>query len=119
MQEPHKLFDKESFDNYLDYKDDLENKYSSQLGNVSKLEIDKAVLNELKKKKLISEYFYRNQIETLSFIDHPLNLSDFLVMFLNMYFTLFIFGILVIIVSGEFKYVAKETSLNNSFHNDI
>ena len=119
MQEPHKLFDKTSFDNYLDHKDELEKKYSSKLGNVSRLEIDKAVLSELRKKKLISEYFYRNQIETLSFIDHPLNLSDFMVTFLNMYFTLFIFGILVIIASGEFKYLAKETSLNNSFHNDI
>ena len=65
MQEPHKLFDKTSFDNYLDHKDELEKKYSSKLGNVSRLEIDKAVLSDLRKKKLISEYFYRNQIETL------------------------------------------------------
>ena len=73
MQEPHKLFDKTSFNNYLDHKDDLEYKYSSILGNVSKLEIDKAVLNELRNKKLISEYFYKNQIP----LEHFINLLVF------------------------------------------
>ena len=119
MQEPHKLHDKTSFDNYIVYKNELENKYSNKLGNVSRLEIDKAVLNELKERNLISDYFYKNEIETLSFIDHPLNLSDFIFTFITLYITLFIFGTLVIIISGEYKNLTKGTELNNSVYNDI
>lgn len=110
MQELHKINDKQSFDNFLEYKDELENKYSRKLGTTDKKAIYNAVIDEMREKKLISEYFHENQKETISFLGDDDSFKDAMCMFLNIYIVFFVVGLIVIIITGEFKNLSEHTN---------
>jgi len=59
------LTEKESFDNYLSYKDELEYKFSLEMGCNDVLAIDLAVIKELYTRDLINYEFYMRQCETI------------------------------------------------------
>ena len=91
--------DKESFDNYLDHTDELEKKYSISLNTNNRKVIYKAVIDELKEKKLVNKAFYKNQLETISLFDDDIDgFKENVYMFLNAFIFIFFYGILCIIV---------------------
>ena len=47
--------ERESFDNFLDYKDDLEKKYSITLRTTNRKDIYEAVIDELRDRKLFNK----------------------------------------------------------------
>ena len=57
--------ERESFDNFLDYKDELEADFSISLNTKNRKLIYTAVINELRQRKLVNKAFYDNQIETI------------------------------------------------------
>ena len=91
--------DKESFDNYLDHTDELEKKYSISLNTNNRKVIYKAVIDELKEKKLVNKAFYKNQLETISLFDDDIDeFKDVVYTCLNVCFFIFFYGILCIII---------------------
>ena len=56
--------ERESVDNFLDYKDDLEKKYSITLRTTNRKDIYEAVIDELRDRKLVNKEFYENEKET-------------------------------------------------------
>jgi hypothetical protein len=114
MIEIHKITEKESFDNYLDHKDDLEYKYSIQLGTDDMSAVYYAVLDDLKEKNLINNYFYENQKETISFLrgDKDKEIIDIMCFLIKMFICLFLIGLVVGFVSTDFKQYELK---NNTF----
>ena len=62
------LTDKESFDNYLDYKDDIEYDCSLTMSIDNMDYFDLAVLKELHTRNLINYAFYKKQCETIKMV---------------------------------------------------
>ena len=62
------LTDKESFDNYLDYKDDIEYELSLKMVYRDVEHLDLAVLKELHTKDLVNHAFYKKQRESIKVI---------------------------------------------------
>ena len=99
--------EKESFDNFLDYKDDLEKDFSISLNTNNRKVIYKAVIDELRERKLVNKAFHENQLETISFLGHDETFTGIMCMFLfACVFTCF-FSIVIIIVTVEFNKLAK------------
>ena len=108
--------ERESFDNFLDYKTGLEEKYSVSLNTKNRKDIYIAVINELRERKLVNQDFYENELETYSFLEDDTDaLQDFMHLCLNIYIIIFVCGILGIIVMGKFKNLAKD-SFNTTLH---
>ena len=110
--------EKESFDNYLVHKDDLEYKYSIKLGTSDVKAVYYAVLDELKEKKLINNNFYENQKETISFmrIDEEDDFIDIMCFMSKVFIILFLIGVVAGFISVEFKsYELSEPQQNNTF----
>ena len=59
------LTDKESFDNYLSHKDELEYKLLLKMGSDDLEAVDLTVINELYTMDLINYEFYMTQCETI------------------------------------------------------
>lgn len=109
MQLKNNLSDKESFDNYLDYKDELEYKYSIELGTSNVKPIYYAVLNELKERKLINDKFYEIESETISFLGDNVVLNDIIYIILQMIFICIVCGIGIIVVVNQLNILGKQT----------
>ena len=62
------LSDKESFDNFLDYKDDIEYELSLKLRTDNMECFDLAVLKELHIRNLVNHAFYKKQRETIKMV---------------------------------------------------
>tara|TARA_B100001123_G_C14720687_1_gene792968 strand:+ start:251 stop:619 length:369 start_codon:yes stop_codon:yes gene_type:complete len=108
--------ERESFDNFLDYKTGLEQKYSVSLNTKNRKDIYIAVINELRERNLVNKSFYENELETYSFLEDDTDaLQDFMHLCLNIYIIIFLCGILGIIVMGKFKNLAKD-SFNTTLH---
>ena len=108
--------ERESFDNFLDYKTGLEEKYSVSLNTKNRKVIYTAVINELRERKLVNQEFYKNELETYSFLEDDTDaLQDFMHLCLNIYIIIFLCGISWIIVMGKFKNLAKD-SFNTTLH---
>ena len=99
--------ERESFDNFLDYKDDLEKKYSITLRTTNRKDIYEAVIDELRDRKLVNKEFYENEKETISFLGHDETFTGIMCMLLfACVFTCF-FSVVIIIVTVEFNKLAK------------
>ena len=108
--------ERESFDNFLDYKDDLEKDFSISLNTKNRKLIYTAVINELRQRKLVNKAFYDNQIETISFLeDETDGFKDILYLFLNIWIMIFLYGTVGIVVLGEYKKLAQN-SFNTTIH---
>ena len=108
--------ERESFDNFLDYKDDLEKEFSISLNTKNRKLIFTAVINELRQRKLVNKAFYDNQIETISFLeDETDGLKEILYMCLNVFIIIFLYGTIGTIVMSEYKKLAQN-SFNTSIH---
>ena len=108
--------ERESFDNFLDYKDDLEKEFSISLNTRNRKLIYTAVINELRQRKLVNKAFYDNQIETISFLeDETDGFKDIMYLFLNIWIMVFLYGTVGIIVLGEYKKLAQ-SSFNTTIH---
>ena len=108
--------ERESFDNFLDYKDDLEKEFSISLNTKNRKLIFTAVINELRHRKLVNKAFYDNEIETISFLeDETDGFKDILYLFLNIWIMVFLYGTVGIIVLGEYKKLAQ-SSFNTTIH---
>ena len=108
--------EKESFDNFLDYKDELEEDFSIGLNTKNRKLIYTAVINELRHRKLVNKEFYDNQIETISFLeDETDGFKDIMYLFLNIWIMVFLYGTVGIIVLGEYKKLAQD-SFNTTIH---
>ena len=62
------LTDKESFDNFLDYKDDIECELSLKLNTDNMEYFDLAVLKELHTRNLVNYKFYKKQREMIKVV---------------------------------------------------
>ena len=108
--------ERESFDNFLDYKDELEADFSIGLNTKNRKLIYTAVINELRHRKLVNKEFYDNQIETISFLeDETDGFKDIMYLFLNIWIMVFLYGTVGIIVLGEYKKLAQN-SFNTTIH---
>ena len=108
--------ERESFDNFLDYKDELEEDFSIGLNTKNRKLIYTAVINELRHRKLVNKEFYDNQIETISFLeDESDGFKEILYIFLNVFIIIFLYGTVGIIVLGEYKKLAQN-SFNTTIH---
>ena len=108
--------ERESFDNFLDYKDDLEKEFSISLNTKNRKLIFTAVINELRHRKLVNKAFYDNEIETISFLeDETDGFKDIMYLFLNIWIMVFLYGTVGIIVLGEYKKLAQN-SFNTTIH---
>ena len=108
--------ERESFDNFLDYKDELEEDFSIGLNTKNRKLIYTAVINELRHRKLVNKEFYDNQIETISFLeDETDGLKEILYMCLNVFIIIFLYGGVGIIVMSEYKKLAQN-SFNTTIH---
>ena len=114
VQEPG---ERESFDNFLDHKDELENKYAISLNTKNRKDIYIAVIKELRERNLVNKAFYENELEIYSYLpDDNDRLNDFIYMCLNIYLIIFLYGIFTIIVLGKYKNQVKQsfnTTLND------
>lgn len=102
MQELHKITDKDSFDNYLDHKDDLEYKYSLILGTSNKKAIYYAVLDEMKEKNLINNSFYENERETILFLGNEDDIIDVMCFMVQVSILLCIIGLFIGFINIEY-----------------
>jgi len=109
MQEHHKITEKESFDNYLDYKDVLEYKYSKQLGTKNMKAVYYAALDEMKEKKLINDEFYENETETISFLGDDDTCKDCIYLSLATTFITLLFSLLGLLVIYEMEELKMDT----------
>ena len=108
--------ERESFDNFLDYKDELEEEFSIALNTKNRKLIYTAVINELRYRKLVNKEFYDNQIETISFLeDETDGFKDIMYLFLNIWIMVFLYGTVGIVVLGEYKKLAQD-SFNTTIH---
>ena len=108
--------ERESFDNFLDYKDELEADFSISLNTKNRKLIYTAVINELRQRKLVNKAFYDNQLETISFLeDESDGFKDILYLFLNIWIMIFLYGTVGIVVLGEYKKLAQN-SFNTTIH---
>ena len=108
--------ERESFDNFLDYKDELEADFSIGLNTKNRKLIYTAVINELRHRKLVNKEFYDNQIETISFLeDESDGFKEILYIFLYVFIIIFLYGTVGIIVLGEYKKLAQN-SFNTTIH---
>ena len=108
--------ERESFDNFLDYKDELEEDFSIGLNTKNRKLIYTAVINELRHRKLVNKEFYDNQIETISFLeDETDGFKDIMYLFLNIWIMVFLYGTVGIVVLGEYKKLAQD-SFNTTIH---
>ena len=108
--------ERESFDNFLDYKDELEADFSIGLNTKNRKLIYTAVINELRHRKLVNKEFYDNQIETISFLeDETDGFKDIMYLFLNIWIMVFLYGTVGIVVLGEYKKLAQN-SFNTTIH---
>ena len=62
------LSDKESFDNFLDYKDDVEYELSLKMSTDDMEYFEQAVLKELHTRNLVNYAFYKKQRETIKMV---------------------------------------------------
>jgi len=62
------LSDKESFDNFLDYKDDVEYELSLKMSTDDMEYFDQAVLKEIHTRNLVNYSFYKKQRETIKVV---------------------------------------------------
>jgi len=69
------LTEKESFDNYLSHKDELEYKFHLRMGSDDLEAVDLTVINELYTMDLINYEFYMTQCETIKTV-HKYNDND-------------------------------------------
>jgi len=101
--------ERESFDNFLDHKTGLEEKYSISLNTKNRKVIYTAVINELRERNLVNKDFYENQLETISFLEDDIDgLQDLMYMCLNIYMIIFLCGIFITVMR-EFKNLAKDS----------
>jgi len=108
--------ERESFDNFLDYKDELEEDFSIGLNTKNRKLIYTAVINELRHRNLVNKEFYDNQIETISFLeDETDGFKDIMYLFLNIWIMIFLYGTVGIVVLGEYKKLAQN-SFNTTIH---
>tara|TARA_B100002019_G_C21168919_1_gene547355 strand:+ start:73 stop:477 length:405 start_codon:yes stop_codon:yes gene_type:complete len=108
--------ERESFDNFLDYKDELEEDFSIGLNTKNRKLIYTAVINELRHRNLVNKAFYDNQIETISFLeDETDGFKDIMYLFLNIWIMIFLYGTVGIVVLGEYKKLAQN-SFNTTIH---
>jgi len=104
--------ERESFDNFLDYKDDLEKDFSISLNTNNRKAIYEAVIDELRDRKLVNKKFYENEKETISFLGHDETFTDIMCMFLFASVLTCFFSIVIIIITVEFSNLAKKNSFN-------
>ena len=108
--------ERESFDNFLDYKDELEEDFSIALNTKNRKLIYTAVINELRYRKLVNKEFYDNQIETISFLeDESDEFKGIMYLFLNIWIMVFLYVTVGNVVLGEYKKLAQN-SFNTTIH---
>ena len=112
MSSSMELTEKESFDNYLSYKDELEYKFSLEMGCNDVLAIDLAVIKELYTRDLINYEFYMRQCETIKTV-HKYNDNDNQTSSLTCLFefALFISLIIGIVVLSKYRFSAFPTNV--------
>jgi len=108
MQLKNTLSDRESFDNYLDYKDELEYKYSLIHGLSSRKKIYTAVIDELRDKNLINNDLYEKEKETIEIIFDDGVLNDIIYIILQMLFICIVCGMGIIIVVNQLNILGKQ-----------
>jgi hypothetical protein len=100
--------ERESFDNFLDHKTGLEEKYAVSLNTKNRKDIYIAVINELREKNLVNKSFYENELETYSYLpDDIVNFKEIIFMLLNFFGFMFFYGILMIIVTGQLPLIVS------------
>jgi len=106
------LTEKESFDNYLSYKDDLEYKLLLKMGSDDLEAVDLTVINELYTLDLINYEFYMRQCETIKTV-HKYNDNDNQTSSLTCLFefALFISLIIGIVVLSKYRFSAFPTNV--------
>ena len=111
IQEPG---ERESFDNFLDYKTGLEEKYAVSLNTKNRKDIYIAVIKELREKNLVNKAFYENELETYSFIDDDIDeFKETIYMLLNAFIFMLFYGILIIIMMRQLPLILTRQVFNN------
>lgn len=99
--------ERESFDNFLDHKTGLEEKYAVSLNTNNRKDIYIAVINELREKNLVNKAFYENELETYSYLpDNMIDFKEIIFMLLNFFGFMLFYGILMIIVMRQLPLIA-------------
>tara|TARA_B100002051_G_scaffold219880_1_gene213473 strand:+ start:287 stop:649 length:363 start_codon:yes stop_codon:yes gene_type:complete len=112
MQEPS---ERESFDNFLDYNTELNEKYSISLNTKNRKVIYTAVINELRERNLVNKAFYENELETYSFIEDDMDeFKETIYMLLNVFIFMLFYGILMIIVMRQLPLILTRHVFNNA-----
>ena len=111
IQEPG---ERESFDNFLDYKTGLEEKYAVSLNTKNRKDIYIAVINELRERNLVNKAFYENELETYSYLpDDIVDFKDIIYMLLNVFGFMLFYGILMIFVLRQLPLILTRQVFNN------
>ena len=111
IQEPG---DRESFDNFLDYKTGLEEKYSVSLNTKNRKVIYTAVINELKERNLVNKAFYENELDTYSLIDDEMDeFKETIYMLLQAFFFMIFYGILIIMMMRQLPLILTSHVFNH------
>ena len=114
VQEPG---ERESFDNFLDYKTGLEEKYAVSLNTKNRKDIYIAVINELRERNLVNKAFYENELETYSYLpDDMVDFKETIYMLLNVFGLMFFYGILIIMMMRQLPLILLS---NPSFVNTL
>ena len=108
MQLKNSLSDRESFDNYLDHKDELEYKYFLKHGSSSRKKIYTAVIDELRDKNLINYNLYETEKENIDIICDDGVLVDIIYILLQMLFICIVCGMGIIVVVNQLNILGKQ-----------
>ena len=101
-RQPRQPTDEESFHNHLDYKDELERKYSRLLGTSHMIPIYNAVNEELRDRNLINEAVYENHKETITFLGDDDTCCDYLCLSLaSVVITFLLLSVYVLVQIGR------------------
>ena len=107
--------ERESFDNFLDYKTGLEEKYSVSLNTKNRKVIYIAVINELRERNLVNKAFYENELETYSLIDDDMDeFKETIYMLLQTFIFILFYGILIIIMMRQLPLILTRHVFNNA-----
>ena len=111
VQEPG---ERESFDNFLDHKTGLEEKYAVSLNTKNRKDIYIAVIKELREKNLVNKAFYENELETYSYLpDDTVDFKDIIYMLLNVFGFMVMYGGLMIFVLRICSMILTRQVYNN------
>ena len=102
------LTEKESFDNYLSHKDELEYKFHLRMGSDDLEAVDLTVINELYTMDLINYEFYMRQCETIKTLhiydDSHNNKTSYIACLLKVLLLIsFVFGIITLLSKYKFN----------------